>query len=75
MYVYMYNLIYDGFLIAYKITYGNHPVWKEYRRNHKGSIPPSKTRKTCIVCYKLYLSNYNYYIFEYFCLFMFREQI
>ncbi|XP_050426173.1 28S ribosomal protein S18b, mitochondrial [Adelges cooleyi] len=33
---------------AYKSTYGNNPVWKEYRRNHKGSIPPRKTRKTCI---------------------------
>lgn len=53
----MYNLIFDWLLIAYKITYGDHPVWKEYRRNHKGSIPPAKTRKTCIVCYKLYFSN------------------
>ncbi|XP_014247572.1 28S ribosomal protein S18b, mitochondrial [Cimex lectularius] len=33
---------------AYNITYGNNPVWKNYRRNHKGGIPPSKTRKTCI---------------------------
>ncbi|XP_025197992.1 28S ribosomal protein S18b, mitochondrial [Melanaphis sacchari] len=33
---------------AYKSTYGNDPVWKEYRRNHKGSIPPKKTRKMCI---------------------------
>jgi len=33
---------------AYKSTYGNNEVWKEYRRNHKGSIPPKKTRKMCI---------------------------
>ncbi|XP_043263090.1 28S ribosomal protein S18b, mitochondrial [Colletes gigas] len=33
---------------AYKQTYGNDPVWKLYRRNHKGGIPPQKTRKTCI---------------------------
>ncbi|XP_025421796.1 28S ribosomal protein S18b, mitochondrial [Sipha flava] len=33
---------------AYKITYGDNEVWKEYRRNHKGSIPPKKTRKMCI---------------------------
>ncbi|XP_076632529.1 mitochondrial ribosomal protein S18B [Colletes latitarsis] len=33
---------------AYKQTYGNDPVWKLYRRNHKGPIPPQKTRKTCI---------------------------
>uniref|UniRef100_A0AAV2K2L7 Small ribosomal subunit protein mS40 n=1 Tax=Knipowitschia caucasica TaxID=637954 RepID=A0AAV2K2L7_KNICA len=28
--------------------YGSTPVWKGYRRNHKGGIPPQKTRKTCI---------------------------
>ncbi|XP_018400255.1 PREDICTED: 28S ribosomal protein S18b, mitochondrial [Cyphomyrmex costatus] len=33
---------------AYKQTYGNDPVWKIYRRNHKGQFPPRKTRKTCI---------------------------
>ncbi|XP_069697577.1 small ribosomal subunit protein mS40 [Periplaneta americana] len=33
---------------AYKITYGDKPVWTEYRRNHKGAFPPRKTRKTCI---------------------------
>jgi len=33
---------------AYKITYGDAHVWQPYRRNHKGSIPPEKTRRTCI---------------------------
>ncbi|KAM9737518.1 small ribosomal subunit protein mS40 [Menidia menidia] len=28
--------------------YGSSPVWANYRRNHKGGIPPQKTRKTCI---------------------------
>ncbi|XP_053150157.1 28S ribosomal protein S18b, mitochondrial [Hemicordylus capensis] len=28
--------------------YANNPVWFGYRRNHKGQIPPQKTRKTCI---------------------------
>ncbi|XP_041810872.1 28S ribosomal protein S18b, mitochondrial isoform X1 [Chelmon rostratus] len=28
--------------------YGTIPVWEGYRRNHKGGIPPQKTRKTCI---------------------------
>ncbi|KAI3357998.1 hypothetical protein L3Q82_002961 [Scortum barcoo] len=28
--------------------YGTDPVWAGYRRNHKGAIPPQKTRKTCI---------------------------
>ncbi|XP_058474493.1 28S ribosomal protein S18b, mitochondrial [Solea solea] len=28
--------------------YGTSPVWAGYRRNHKGGIPPQKTRKTCI---------------------------
>ncbi|KAH0630405.1 hypothetical protein JD844_013407, partial [Phrynosoma platyrhinos] len=40
--------------------YGSNPVWFGYRRNHKGPIPPQKTRKTCImwdskwVCMKKY---------------------
>ncbi|XP_063973221.1 small ribosomal subunit protein mS40 [Diachasmimorpha longicaudata] len=33
---------------AYKETYGEAPVWKPYRRNFKGGIPPQKTRKTCV---------------------------
>ncbi|CAH1396656.1 unnamed protein product [Nezara viridula] len=33
---------------AYAETYGGDPVWKLYRRNHKGSLAPRKTRKTCI---------------------------
>lgn len=33
---------------AYKLTYGEEPVWVKYRRNHKGALPPRKTRKTCI---------------------------
>lgn len=33
---------------AYKQTYGDNSVWKLYRRNHKGQIPPKKTRRTCI---------------------------
>ncbi|XP_050319070.1 28S ribosomal protein S18b, mitochondrial [Bactrocera neohumeralis] len=33
---------------AYKETYGDQLVWEQYRRNHKGAIPPRKTRKTCI---------------------------
>ncbi|KAK2921445.1 28S ribosomal protein S18b, mitochondrial [Channa argus] len=28
--------------------YGTNSVWTGYRRNHKGGIPPQKTRKTCI---------------------------
>ncbi|XP_029299090.1 small ribosomal subunit protein mS40 [Cottoperca gobio] len=28
--------------------YNTKPVWAGYRRNHKGSIPPQETRKTCI---------------------------
>ncbi|CAL8371622.1 unnamed protein product [Boreogadus saida] len=28
--------------------YGKGHVWADYRRNHKGGIPPQKTRKTCI---------------------------
>ncbi|XP_066260630.1 small ribosomal subunit protein mS40 [Euwallacea similis] len=33
---------------AFKQTYGDEPVWVPYRRNHKGALPPKKTRKTCI---------------------------
>ncbi|XP_066157413.1 small ribosomal subunit protein mS40 [Euwallacea fornicatus] len=33
---------------AFKQTYGDEPVWIPYRRNHKGALPPKKTRKTCI---------------------------
>ncbi|XP_029975881.1 small ribosomal subunit protein mS40 [Salarias fasciatus] len=32
----------------YEEKYGSDPVWTGYRRNHKGGIPPQKTRKTCI---------------------------
>lgn len=32
----------------YVEKYGSNPVWTGYRRNHKGGIPPQKTRKTCI---------------------------
>lgn len=32
----------------YTDRYGSSPVWTGYRRNHKGGIPPQKTRKTCI---------------------------
>ncbi|XP_029440110.1 28S ribosomal protein S18b, mitochondrial [Rhinatrema bivittatum] len=32
----------------YLERYGERPVWADYRRNHKGGIPPQKTRKTCI---------------------------
>ncbi|KAM9824214.1 small ribosomal subunit protein mS40 [Neosynchiropus ocellatus] len=32
----------------YTELYGSNPVWTGYRRNHKGGIPPQKTRKTCI---------------------------
>ncbi|XP_046398397.1 28S ribosomal protein S18b, mitochondrial [Ischnura elegans] len=33
---------------AYKETYGDDPVWVNYRRNYKGSYPPRHTRKTCV---------------------------
>ncbi|XP_044727841.1 28S ribosomal protein S18b, mitochondrial [Chrysoperla carnea] len=33
---------------AYKETYGEQPVWTQYRRNFKGAFAPKKTRKTCI---------------------------
>ncbi|XP_036284872.1 28S ribosomal protein S18b, mitochondrial isoform X3 [Pipistrellus kuhlii] len=32
----------------YQTRYGSRPVWADYRRNHKGGVPPQKTRKTCI---------------------------
>ncbi|KAJ8367669.1 hypothetical protein AAFF_G00313690 [Aldrovandia affinis] len=32
----------------YSERYGSKPLWSDYRRNHKGGIPPQKTRKTCI---------------------------
>ncbi|XP_063794079.1 small ribosomal subunit protein mS40 isoform X2 [Pseudophryne corroboree] len=32
----------------YLERYGERKVWADYRRNHKGAIPPQKTRKTCI---------------------------
>ncbi|XP_034017240.1 28S ribosomal protein S18b, mitochondrial [Thalassophryne amazonica] len=32
----------------YISRYGTNPAWTGYRRNHKGGIPPQKTRKTCI---------------------------
>lgn len=42
---------------AYKQTYGTDPVWVPYRRNFKGSIPPKKTRKTCIRSGKISTGN------------------
>ncbi|XP_012591801.1 small ribosomal subunit protein mS40 isoform X1 [Microcebus murinus] len=32
----------------YQNRYGSRPVWADYRRNHKGGIPPQQTRKMCI---------------------------
>uniref|UniRef100_A0A4W2DW31 Mitochondrial ribosomal protein S18B n=1 Tax=Bos indicus x Bos taurus TaxID=30522 RepID=A0A4W2DW31_BOBOX len=32
----------------YHNRYGSRPVWADYRRNHKGGIPPQRTRKMCI---------------------------
>ncbi|NWR40202.1 RT18B protein, partial [Tachuris rubrigastra] len=32
----------------YRVTYGDKPVWFGYRRNHKGAIPPQRTRKACL---------------------------
>ncbi|XP_004781663.1 small ribosomal subunit protein mS40 isoform X2 [Mustela lutreola] len=32
----------------YQNRYGSRPIWADYRRNHKGGIPPQRTRKTCI---------------------------
>jgi len=54
------------FFVAYKSTYGDNPVWKEYRRNHKGSIPPRKTRKMCIVSCKLKLTLMLFFIHVYY---------
>lgn len=33
---------------AYNQAYGEMPVWFIYRRNHKGSLAPRKTRKSCV---------------------------
>jgi len=33
---------------AYKETYGDVPVWRLYKRNHKYAFAPRKLRKTCI---------------------------
>lgn len=33
---------------AYQQTYGERPVWEQYRRNHKGPFAPRRTRKTCV---------------------------
>ncbi|OCT67934.1 28S ribosomal protein S18b, mitochondrial isoform X1 [Xenopus laevis] len=32
----------------YLQRYDRKSIWADYRRNHKGPIPPQKTRKTCI---------------------------
>ncbi|XP_052600085.1 28S ribosomal protein S18b, mitochondrial isoform X3 [Peromyscus californicus insignis] len=32
----------------YQNRYGSRPIWADYRRNHKGGVPPQQTRKTCI---------------------------
>lgn len=42
---------------AYQQTYQGEPVWKNYRRNHKGLYPPKKTRKTCVRKGKLSTGN------------------
>ncbi|KAL1123706.1 hypothetical protein AAG570_001479, partial [Ranatra chinensis] len=42
---------------AYAATYGSDPVWKNFRRNHKGHLPPTKTRRTCIRQGKLATGN------------------
>lgn len=34
---------------TFKKTYGDSLVWQLYRRNHKGGVPPKKTRRSCIV--------------------------
>jgi len=44
----LYNILYIS-ISAYATTYGDNPVWKEYRRNFKGGFQPLKTRKSCIV--------------------------
>uniref|UniRef100_A0A493U3P4 Mitochondrial ribosomal protein S18B n=1 Tax=Anas platyrhynchos platyrhynchos TaxID=8840 RepID=A0A493U3P4_ANAPP len=33
----------------YQEAYGDKPVWFGYRRNHKGAVPPQRTRKACLV--------------------------
>lgn len=33
---------------AYRQTYGDQPVWVQYRRNHKGPFAPRRTRRTCV---------------------------
>lgn len=33
---------------SYKATYGDKKVWELYRRVHKGQLPKTLTRKTCI---------------------------
>lgn len=38
-----------AFPSEYFERYRTEPVWRGYRRNHKGGIPPQRTRKTCIV--------------------------
>jgi len=42
---------------AYSITYGTAKVWEPYRRNHKGAIPPEKTRKNCMISGKVATGN------------------
>ncbi|XP_054033183.1 28S ribosomal protein S18b, mitochondrial [Dryobates pubescens] len=32
----------------YHLLYGASPVWLGYRRNHKGAVPPQRTRKACL---------------------------
>lgn len=56
----LFMLYYILFVLAYKQTYGNEPIWKYYKRNFKGHIPPIKTRKTCIVC--ILKKNLKYYL-------------
>lgn len=34
--------------VAYQQTYGEKLVWEQYRRNHKGGLPPKRTRRTCV---------------------------
>lgn len=42
---------------AYETTYGEKPVWVQYRRNFKGQYAPLKTRKTCIRAGKISTGN------------------
>lgn len=44
-------------LAEYLDRYGTKPVWEGYRRNHKGAVPPQKTRKTCIVKFLRSIAN------------------